>query len=619
MVDTPRTRSSILSLFADNTTGDISPQDLRDFVVSIAFYELTAEETAAGVTPTDYRYPVCNVKRYGAVGDGVTDDLTAFQNAVACAGSSTSQGNRIIIPFGRYFLNGTWGIDKDVLIEGNNGTDHHLGSAAELIFPSNTDGIRVYNGNDSPSTPQEGTHTIIRNVALYCNAAGVSGRGIYATTTIHLEYVSVRSFSGIGIEFYGDTTNGIADNWWMTNVFVRDCLGDGFYVHGPDAQVGTAINCQFLNNGGWGVKNEAYYTNIFIGCQSSGNTSGAFYDPGADYQGLILIGCYVESGATANTSLDDGSIMLACSTVGWDYRGGFFGNMAPGVGIAVPLNGIICFCSTDGANNRVEKFRLDTQTQYVTGPIRYTVGSYGTVLSEDGLVVSHTGTADHETFQLMNNSGTKVGHINTSGSKSVFYTQANSTDGYYGQDSFKVGNLASASESTQAVFYNTNGTVGTIKTNGTQTIFYPNSGTSGSFYADTSWRITTAGTADTAIASFVNGNGEVGSIHTSGSATAYNTSSDYRLKDNITPYHGALNVVEQLNPVSFTWKSDGTPYIGFLAHEVQEHIPFAVSGEKDGDTMQGIDPSKLVAHLVGAIKELSARVKELEEKWVTGN
>jgi len=105
---------------------------------------------------------------------------------------------------------------------------------------------------------------------------------------------------------------------------------------------------------------------------------------------------------------------------------------------------------------------------------------------------------------------------------------------------------------------------------------------------------------------------DVGSISVTGSATAYNTSSDYRLKNTITPMTGALTKVAQLKPVTYKWNIDGSDGEGFIAHELAEVCPHAVVGEKDAvdkdgnPEYQGIDTSFLVATLTAAIQELKA-------------
>ena len=97
-----------------------------------------------------------------------------------------------------------------------------------------------------------------------------------------------------------------------------------------------------------------------------------------------------------------------------------------------------------------------------------------------------------------------------------------------------------------------------------------------------------------------------------GTATAYNTTSDYRLKENIVPMTGALATVAQLKPVTYKWKTDGSDGQGFIAHELQAVVPDCVTGEKDAvdadgkPIYQGMDSSFLVATLVSAIQELKA-------------
>ena len=120
---------------------------------------------------------------------------------------------------------------------------------------------------------------------------------------------------------------------------------------------------------------------------------------------------------------------------------------------------------------------------------------------------------------------------------------------------------------------------------------------------------------------FNNSNGQVGRITTSGSATAYVTSSDYRLKENIVYDWDAITKVKDLKPAQFNFKTNTDELIeGFIAHEAQSVVPYAVVGEKDGEEMQGIDQSKLVPLLTKAIQEqqtiiddLKSRIETLEE------
>ena len=108
-------------------------------------------------------------------------------------------------------------------------------------------------------------------------------------------------------------------------------------------------------------------------------------------------------------------------------------------------------------------------------------------------------------------------------------------------------------------------------------------------------------------------------ILTDGSSTAYNTSSDYRLKENVDYTWDATTRLKQLKPARFNFIADDTNTLvdGFIAHEVSSVVPEAVSGDKDAEEMQGIDQSKLVPLLVKTIQELEARITALEAKLNT--
>ena len=137
----------------------------------------------------------------------------------------------------------------------------------------------------------------------------------------------------------------------------------------------------------------------------------------------------------------------------------------------------------------------------------------------------------------------------------------------------------------------------------------------------------------------------VGSISVTTTATSYNTSSDYRLKENVKPVENALSILTQLKPCTFNFIAESEEEVmGFLAHEVQEVMPQAVKGEKDAvkieqvevspaeldeegnviteavieekevPVYQGIDHSKLVPLLVASIQELKAEIEALKSQ-----
>ena len=131
--------------------------------------------------------------------------------------------------------------------------------------------------------------------------------------------------------------------------------------------------------------------------------------------------------------------------------------------------------------------------------------------------------------------------------------------------------------------------------------------------------------SDGTMIGFMIGSEFEGNISSNSSGTSYNTSSDYRLKENVIEMTGAIDRVNQLQPMRFNFISDPSKNIvdGFLAHQVSDICPQAVTGEKDAMKInretgveepdyQGIDQAKLVPLLVGAVQELNAKNDALQ-------
>ena len=131
----------------------------------------------------------------------------------------------------------------------------------------------------------------------------------------------------------------------------------------------------------------------------------------------------------------------------------------------------------------------------------------------------------------------------------------------------------------------------------------------------------TSDTGTNTMTQFINPNGTVGTIQTSGSSTSYNTSSDYRLKENLVDISDGITRVKQLAPKRFNFIGDDSKTVdGFLAHEAQAVVPEAVTGthnevDDDGNAvMQGIDQSKLVPLLTAALQEAIGKIETLESQ-----
>ena len=193
---------------------------------------------------------------------------------------------------------------------------------------------------------------------------------------------------------------------------------------------------------------------------------------------------------------------------------------------------------------------------------------------------------------------------------------------FYGSQSGYTGYVFGGIDGTRmSIIANGATIVGTATTeNGQNSISFSNSSDSASYGKAMLFNTQYNSTRNAVV--FQYNSGTVGTIVTGTSNTSYNTSSDYRLKENIAPMTGALAKVTQLKPCTYKWKLDGSDGEGFIAHELAEVCPHAVSGIKDavetytdenGNEQtrikpQGIDTSFLVATLTAAIQELNAKV-----------
>ena len=109
--------------------------------------------------------------------------------------------------------------------------------------------------------------------------------------------------------------------------------------------------------------------------------------------------------------------------------------------------------------------------------------------------------------------------------------------------------------------------------------------------------------------------GVVGTIGTNGTATAYNTSSDARLKTNVSDAAPASALIDAIQVRQFDWKVDNSHQrYGMVAQELLEVAPEAVSVPTDPEQMMGVDYSKLVPMLIKEVQSLRTRLAALENK-----
>lgn len=126
-----------------------------------------------------------------------------------------------------------------------------------------------------------------------------------------------------------------------------------------------------------------------------------------------------------------------------------------------------------------------------------------------------------------------------------------------------------------------------------------------------------SGTGTSNCVFFARNGTQTGGITNTGTTTAFNTLSDRRLKENITPADDAGSIVDAIQIVKYDWKVGGHNRYGVIAQDLHDVFPEAVAEGDDGDEIEktwGVDYSKLVPILVKEIQSLRARVTALESK-----
>jgi len=227
--------------------------------------------------------------------------------------------------------------------------------------------------------------------------------------------------------------------------------------------------------------------------------------------------------------------------------------------------------------------------------------SLGTNSSNDGLLLANNnmtfGTGSSATTRM---TLSNVGSLQVKGTYHDFYTNSGNT-------------ISFDMNSTRVRCYQQLVVDGNLTVSGAMNGLCATGGNTGLTIQNTS-----NNTAATAVA-FLGWNGSLtGSIQTYVNVTTYNTSSDYRLKEDLKEF-GGLDMVSKLKMYDFKWKEADSRMYGGLAHEIQEVVPYAATGKKDevnedGEMVsQGVDYSTLVPLLVKAIQELTQKVENQQQ------
>ena len=416
------TSTDVLIASWDNIIG-INGTGIATNAVNVEYDPPFIGAVTSGYTVSDKLEQIISVKDFGAVGDGVTDDLPAFQAAhdsLSPAGSSV--GGEIWIPPGNYYLAGTWVINKRVKISGASKGDQVQTAGSRLTFPINVTGIRVHS-TFSSGTGSGADYTVIQDLNLAAvSAAGTVGHGIHMSTRCRLYRLSIRNFGENGLHTVANagTGTGNANLFYYEDVRVVDVNGHGFFTSEADANAGAFMLCDASSNNGWGFYEDSKLGNTYYSCHANGNLLGSFINEagGGSSNSSVYIGCYIESGATAVTSfVGDRSIWLG------------------GTNVPRTLPTVRASTGSLELNTTASRFhiflrdgteigRIDS-TSKLTGFSGYTAGS-GSLLTNivPALISLTTDTTASSDRMRFDNPNGRVGSITTSGSATAYNTSS---------------------------------------------------------------------------------------------------------------------------------------------------------------------------------------------------
>jgi len=604
-----------------------------------------------------------NIVDYGASSGGsATTNTTAINNAASAA--NAAGGGVVYIPRGTYQINGTITVYNKVIFQGQ-GVDVSIVQRA----PSFTSGdmFVTYGFYNSPGgTPTYPNYnSVAQNAAAENNSAtnpwyigGYSRAGVYEFGFSSLTIDGNRGATGgaggwcliifgygyviNNIEIVGCPQGGMYARWWIGGVADPSLFDYGTHLNAPQAFV-TNVNISAPTitpeiNG----PHDVIISNFMVSFTSPNSVyTGAALSIGPGAQGACISNMHPWSFNTTiclkincsfctitNLVLDNvqnGGTMLVITGDGNNVQGIVVGIDNQTSTVVQPQSGYganrVSMFVTAGGSGSCTLLNAAAESN-IGSTYEFNLYTYGAI-NIVPIAAGYVSPLDSFTYNVFKENG-HTGSVPSSYQHLSGAIQASNGFGSSGQ-------VLTSSGGGQ-MSWTTVGSGGWTQS-GSNTYTFGNVGIgvgpdsvaklniyNSSLAANTSTLAFFNRTTDGDVITFFEGSTYAGKVYYSGGVVGFQPASDYRIKENVSGISDAINSVMSLNPVKYNMTGYEMIVDGFLAHEAQQVLPFAVSGTKDevdedgNPVYQGIDYSRFVPLLTAAIKELVARVKTLEDK-----
>jgi hypothetical protein len=280
-----------------------------------------------------------DVRAFGAVGDGETDDWSAFHLAIEAMESTlddqvdttTAEGHTLLVPPGVYRLAQSLVINRSIHMSGTGGGGRF--ADAVLRFDPGIGGITIE--GEQPGVTgnpgRTGAGSIIERLRIEAAIPGETTEmtlppdvppvhGILLRARATVSQCAVSGFTGNGVRV--DPPNGqteAANGWQVETCEIENCGGHGLGVSRASAGVGTLID--LMNNGQWGIADDSQFGNTYLQCRAAGNAQGAYMSSGTANRSHF-VGCAATAGQPRSLFTDTTIV------VGGDHGGNFEGGNA---------------------------------------------------------------------------------------------------------------------------------------------------------------------------------------------------------------------------------------------------------------------------------------------------